>query len=339
MIKDQPEISVLMPVYNGDKYLGEAIESILNQTFSNFEFIIINDGSTDKTEDIIQSYTDSRIVYIKNENNLQLIKSLNKGLAVAKGKYLARMDADDISLPERLKIQHSIFYNYIGIDIVNIKFKYLLSNGKTRNSHCLSLGFESISFVHIYESMICHPGVMVKTNLIKQYGYTDHPKCYHIEDWELWVRMLKDGRICYTIETPLILYRLTPDSINSIQSGVQITKKLPIAQFYISKCLGFNFNNYISDNAFLYLLGDKQKCNNISNSDINNFIKNYLFFISNKFYLSYQCKKDLEKWRINFLFRDLKNRLKCENFFIFIKSSFYFLFNVKLSDLIKMYNR
>lgn len=118
MIIEQSEISVLMLVYNGNKFLHEAMESILNKTFSNFGFIIINDWSTDKTEKIILSYSDSRIVYIKNKNNLQIIKSLNKGVNMAKGKYLARMDADYISLPDRLKMQHAIFSNYSGVDIV-----------------------------------------------------------------------------------------------------------------------------------------------------------------------------------------------------------------------------
>ena len=94
-----------MAVYNGEKYLCEAIESMLNQTYTNFEFLIINDGSTDTTEEIILSYKDERIRYIKNEQNLKLIASLNKGLVLANGKYIARMDADDISMLERLEKQ------------------------------------------------------------------------------------------------------------------------------------------------------------------------------------------------------------------------------------------
>jgi glycosyltransferase involved in cell wall biosynthesis len=95
-------ISVLMPVYNAEKYLKESICSILNQTYGDFEFLIINDGSTDKSEEIILSFKDERIVYHKNESNIKLIATLNKGIALARGKYIARMDADDISLPDRL---------------------------------------------------------------------------------------------------------------------------------------------------------------------------------------------------------------------------------------------
>jgi glycosyltransferase involved in cell wall biosynthesis len=94
-----------MSVYNEEKYLSEAIESILNQTYSDFEFIIINDCSTDASCDIILSYIDKRIVFIENEINIGLARSLNKGIDIAKEKYIARMDADDISLPERFEMQ------------------------------------------------------------------------------------------------------------------------------------------------------------------------------------------------------------------------------------------
>jgi len=101
----EPKVTVLMPVYNGEKYLNEAIDSILGQTFKDFKFLIINDGSTDGTADILKSYKDSRIKVTNNEKNIGLTKSLNKGLKMAKSEYIARMDADDISLPTRLQKQ------------------------------------------------------------------------------------------------------------------------------------------------------------------------------------------------------------------------------------------
>ncbi|MFT5919102.1 MAG: glycosyltransferase involved in cell wall biosynthesis, partial [Granulosicoccus sp.] len=100
-----PLVTVLLPVYNAEKFLEQAIRSVLDQTFTEFEFLIINDGSTDRSEEIIVSFNDSRIRYIKNETNLKLIKTLNKGIEFASGKYIARMDADDISLPTRFEQQ------------------------------------------------------------------------------------------------------------------------------------------------------------------------------------------------------------------------------------------
>jgi len=100
-----PKVTVLMPVYNAEKYLKEAIGSILGQSFSDFEFLIINDGSTDSSVKIIKSYDDPRIRFIANEKNLGVIPTLNKGFALAQGEFIARMDADDISLPKRLELQ------------------------------------------------------------------------------------------------------------------------------------------------------------------------------------------------------------------------------------------
>ena len=100
-----PSISVVMPAYNAEKYLREDIDSILAQTYDDFEFIIINDGSIDRTKEIILSYSDPRIVYIENEQNSGICVTLNKGLDTAKGRYIVRMDSDDIALPQRLEIQ------------------------------------------------------------------------------------------------------------------------------------------------------------------------------------------------------------------------------------------
>jgi len=102
-----PTVSVIMPVYNGGKYLAEAIRSILNQIFIDFEFIIIDDGSTDQTNDVIHSTKDKRIIAIKNETNMGNYPSRNLGMSLARGKYICVMDADDISLPRRLEMQYA----------------------------------------------------------------------------------------------------------------------------------------------------------------------------------------------------------------------------------------
>src|SRR5258707_849690 len=100
-----PRVSVVMSVYNGEKYLGEAVDSILAQTFTDFEFIIIDDGSEDRSPELIEAYVDSRISFLRNEKNVGLTRSLNKGLQVASGEYIARMDCDDVSLPDRFAKQ------------------------------------------------------------------------------------------------------------------------------------------------------------------------------------------------------------------------------------------
>ena len=116
---NEPMVTVLMAVYNGEKFLKEAMESILTQTFTDFEFLIINDGSTDNSVKIIEEFNDPRIRLIHNEKNLKLIASLNKGISLAKGKYIARMDCDDISMPYRLEkevdfLENSLEYGLVG---------------------------------------------------------------------------------------------------------------------------------------------------------------------------------------------------------------------------------
>ncbi len=96
-----PELSVIIPVYNSAEYISEAIESILNQSYQNFELVIINDGSGDNSGSIIKSFSDSRIKYFENEGNRGLVYSLNRGMEESKGRYIARMDADDIALPKK----------------------------------------------------------------------------------------------------------------------------------------------------------------------------------------------------------------------------------------------
>ncbi|HGF9542707.1 TPA: glycosyltransferase family 2 protein, partial [Acinetobacter baumannii] len=122
-------VSVVLPAYNAELYLKEAIDSVLSQTFTDFELIILNDGSIDRTEEIILSYNDSRIVYVKNEKNLGLIGTLNKGINLAKGKYIARMDADDICLPERFKKQVDFLEKNNEIDLIGTNAIKINNNG------------------------------------------------------------------------------------------------------------------------------------------------------------------------------------------------------------------
>ena len=117
-----------MSVFNGEAFLKQAIESILNQTFTDFEFIIINDGSNDNTLSIIQNYTDSRITLINNEINLGLITSLNKGVSLAKAPLIARMDADDIAFPDRLFNQYQYFQNNPNCNIIGGNYSIISKN-------------------------------------------------------------------------------------------------------------------------------------------------------------------------------------------------------------------
>ena len=181
-----PKISVVMPVYKGDEYLSEAVDSILNQTFSDFEFIIICDNPTNETKDILEKYqqSDSRI-HVYYQERQGLVKSLNMGLEFARGKYIARMDADDISLPERLQIQYDFLETKPNIGLCGT---WIENFGQKSGIHQLPITNEDIKSKIFFGYAIAHPSVMIRKEIIDGAGgYNSHFN--YIEDYELWTRI------------------------------------------------------------------------------------------------------------------------------------------------------
>lgn len=221
---NSPTITVLMPVYNGEKYLHWAIESILNQTYADFEFLIINDGSTDHSEEIILSYDDKRIRYIKNEVNLKLIKTLNKGIDLAKGQYIARMDCDDVAVLDRLEKQIRIFKENPELDFVSGLPIHLLKNGRIYRSYRFcSLHTEAIRFENLLEVSFCHPCIMAKTEIFRKFKYLDSPQCLHIEDFELGRRLSHSGVNMYYTNDFVLYYRKNEEGVSLTNRAAQIT--------------------------------------------------------------------------------------------------------------------
>lgn len=215
-----PKISVVMPVYNGGKYLKEAIDSVLGQTFSDFEFIIINDCSTDNTESIIKSYNDSRIKYIKNKKNLGVAESLNMGLEMAKGEYIARMDADDISLPKRFEIQIRFMGRHKNIAVCGGAIEsFGEAHGRAYNER--SKGKTRVGF--LFKSCLFHPTVMMRRDIIEREHYRYDVHFDKVEDYELWTRILPKYDIC-SIRRVLLKYRVHSGQVT--QNYSQIHKQL-----------------------------------------------------------------------------------------------------------------
>jgi len=218
MSKTRPQISVLMPVYNGEKYLPEAIESILYQTYANFEFIILNDGSTDKTEEIILSYDDPRIVYVKNETNLQIVKTLNKGIALAKGEYIARMDADDISLPQRFAKQIEHLTKNRDIDILGTQY---VNFGAFESFSSNPLSHEEIKVALLFNSAMAHPTVMMRSNVFQKIKYQE--VFNKAEDYALWVEAVDTFRFANLPEYLLKYRRHRSQTDQEIQTSAADT--------------------------------------------------------------------------------------------------------------------
>jgi glycosyltransferase involved in cell wall biosynthesis len=215
---EMPLVTVFMPVYNGERYLHKAIDSILKQTYTAFEFLIINDGSIDKSVNIIQSYNDPRIRLVHNEGNLKLITTLNKGLELARGKYIARMDCDDISLPERLKEQVEFMEKNEHIGICGTWVKTLVS-GLSLNVR-YPTGPEEIKAQMLFRIAIAHPTVMMRASFIKQYKLQYRSTYLHAEDYELWNRCILLFPLA-NVPKVLLKYRINRNGISQKQRDTQ----------------------------------------------------------------------------------------------------------------------
>jgi glycosyltransferase involved in cell wall biosynthesis len=204
-------ITVLMPAYNAQDYIREAIESVLAQTFTDFEFIIVNDGSTDSTEEIIRSYKDERIKLI-NQPNAGVIGALNTGLQYAKGKYTARFDADDVCYPQRLKVQYEFMeahpeYVLTGsaADFIDMEGNYLFEWQPSAYEH------EDLQRIIYQISPFDHPTIMYRTDVAKDLG--GYPSgAIHFEDHVYWTLFFKKGKLC-NLKEPLIKHRYNPQSV------------------------------------------------------------------------------------------------------------------------------
>ena len=203
-------ISVILPVYNASQFIAETINSILEQTFTDFELIIINDGSTDTSELIIQSFEDHRIIYVKQENR-GVGFSIRKGCEMAKGKYIARIDADDICMPERFEIQVDYLRKNPDTVLVSSAVIYIDYAGNEMGRSFPHLSNWAILKRMKYSSTICHPAVMMRK---KAYNLTGgYQNIQPFEDLFLWLSLSKYGKL-HNLKMPLIKYRILENSVS-----------------------------------------------------------------------------------------------------------------------------
>ncbi|MDF2448109.1 MAG: hypothetical protein K0R26_613 [Bacteroidota bacterium] len=252
-----PQVSVVMSVYNGGAYLKEAIESVLNQSFSDFEFIIINDGSVDNSLSIIKEYSDPRIVLINNETNKGLIYSLNRGITQAKGEFIARMDADDICLKDRLDLQVSEFLNHPDAVVVGSDY-FLLNDGKSVSVKNIN-DSDYQKAVLIFAPCFCHPTVMIR-NLFKEKGIMYHPDFIHAEDYKLWTDLYNLGSYL-NVSKPLLKYRHHPSQISNRNNESQLSVSWRIRKEYLDR-LTFSLSD--KEFATINLIGNNTPISSIT---------------------------------------------------------------------------
>ena len=182
-------ITVLLPVYNGERYLRETIQSILTQTYTGFELLIIDDGSTDSSLEIMRSFSDQRIRILENPERLKLSGALNRGMKEARGTYIARMDADDIALPQRLEKQLDFMEKHPEVGVCGTAIE-IFGSVKTRTD-VYPKSAPEIQAYALFDCPFCHPTVMLRRDLFLQHGFLYDGSYYPTEDYELWTRAVE----------------------------------------------------------------------------------------------------------------------------------------------------
>lgn len=322
-----PEISLIMSVYNGEDYLAEAIESVLNQTFREFELIIINDCSTDGTSEILEKYAsmDSRVKVHTNEVNLRLPSSLNKAMSYAQGKYIARMDADDICLPDRLARQFDFMEKNPHIALSSCRFM-TLKNGVISSGGCGGKGDnESIKALLLVTNPILHPGIIAKADVIRDLGYDKNFTC--TEDMELWTRFVMAGHNIEILPEYLMIYRLHDKQITETTLEKQHREVVAIQKNYYPKLLqamseeqekfyinGVYFRNNKNIDEFCEFFKWMIKTNKKTKTLPDDAIRYAMFEILAEYKRKGLSKSDLIKamsvFGIPFLLKEIPNRKK-----------------------------
>lgn len=225
MSKSNPLVSVILPCYNAMDYLEEALDSILNQTHSNLEIIAIDDGSSDTTFEFLtnKSKLDSRIKVEKNETNLKLIATLNKGVQLAKGEYIARIDADDICMLNRIEKQLD-FLTSSESDIVGCNVNIIDESSVVLGENFMkNVSSDSTKFSSFLFTPLIHPTVFGKTGIFKAHPYLSEEKSIHTEDYELWCRLILTGYKLSNSEEILVHLRKNMNSVSNTFEDLQKT--------------------------------------------------------------------------------------------------------------------
>lgn len=222
-----PSISVIMPVFNSGKYVKDAIQSILDQSYSDFEFIIINDGSTDESLEIIKSFSDKRIKILNNASNTGNYPSRNRGLRIAKGKYICVMDADDIAFPNRLERQFIFMEENSDIGLAGSGFRYF---GKEQDIFREN-EFEKIKVSLLRNNCFIHPTLIMRHEFLKKYNLRYNEKYYYSADYDLIVRAVRFFPVTNITEI-LLHYRLHENQITvkSRQKQMKYADEIAIEQ-------------------------------------------------------------------------------------------------------------
>lgn len=231
-----PEVTVLLCVFNGADHLNEAIDSVLHQSFKDFELLIIDDGSTDGTPGIVKNVPDQRVRSIRHDTNRGLISRLNEGLEQATGRYIARMDADDLCHQERLERQYQFLETHPEVGVVGTAVRIINGEGRGRIVYQYPEDHEVIDWVLPFVCPLAHPSIMMRRDLVRSVGgYA--ASAMHAEDYDLWERLLPRTHFA-NIPQPLLRLRKHNASVTVRNATVHRETTLAVSSKGVMRRLG-----------------------------------------------------------------------------------------------------
>lgn len=225
-----------MSAFNAEKYIGRAITSILNQTYSNFEFIIINDGSTDKTAAVVRDFQDKRIILLDNAQNIGIPAARNKGIKIAKGEYIAVMDADDESFPKRFEMQVEFMQNHQDIGVLGAA-RFAISGASTTLWRPSFYHYQNLYDLLTHPCCV-HPTTMLRRSTLLATDTKYDEDCKSAEDYKLWVDLAIKGVRFANLPTPLLSYYRHNCAVSISQKNLQDQFAKDIRQEYINYFFG-----------------------------------------------------------------------------------------------------
>jgi len=245
------EVSVVLPVYNGEKYISDAINSILTQKFDSFELIVVDDGSTDRTSEILNNYEDTRLRILTNTQNKGLVFSLNLAINNSSGQFICRMDADDICDEYRILKQYQFLIENPKINVVGCQGYNIDENGRVLNKKGWRKNRLLIDFYCLLgENPVGHPFSMIRKKCI--FEISGYRELYFLaEDKDLWLRLFKSGSSFHNLTEILLYYRIHSGQVTDSKTRVQNVSRLVIKDFYTSIGVKSSFLEEISIEAFL----------------------------------------------------------------------------------------
>jgi len=233
-----PLVSVVMSVYNGGAFLGDAIESILRQTLSDFELIVVDDASTDDSSAVLAGFRDARLRVLKNERNIGLARSLNKAIRSARGTYIARQDADDLSLPNRFELEAEFLGRHSEVGLVGSPAIVINDAGADTGAWGVPYSDIDIKWALLFCNPFVHTSVMFRRTAVERAGaYSEDSRCAYTEDYDLWLRLAATS-VLANLHQPLVQWRDRTGSVSSRNQQEQWKQMQRLSGASIQKLLG-----------------------------------------------------------------------------------------------------